>query len=97
MPKSPDRAKFVELVEPRTSAVLDRLDVLGKLARPRDYAFTAADVDAIEAAIINKVGEVMGNFRNPEAATHEPTFKLGADAPTSGTPKPAEKPAAKAS
>lgn len=70
------REKFVKLAEPRTAAVLDRLDTLGKLARPRDYTFTAADVDAIETAITDRLASVLTAFREPDKAKGHAGFSL---------------------
>lgn len=59
------RAQFVTLAEARVQSILDRIAVLTKLARPRDYTYSEADVAAIEAALNGAVAESMQEFRKP--------------------------------
>lgn len=58
-------AKFKELAEKRTSAVLQKLQGLGNLANPSVYEYTPEQVDQIITVIKTEIEGIEAKFREP--------------------------------
>ncbi len=67
------RERFKRLAAQRTSAVLERLKILGNCSNRSAYEYTEADVDKIFGAIEKQLRTVKSKFSYPSEDTH---FKL---------------------
>lgn len=65
------RAAFVNLVNARTGKAMTAISVIGNLANPNSYEYTADDVNKLEAALQAEVSKTIARFRNPAASKKE--------------------------
>ena len=56
------RERFLRIAERRTTAVLQRLRVLGNCANRASYAYTASDIEKIREAIEQQLDRTLAKF-----------------------------------
>ena len=59
---SEKRERFLRLTETRTTAVLQKLRVLGNCANKQNYDYTAEDIARIRASIIQQLDRTLAKF-----------------------------------
>ena len=65
-------ARFKRIAEQRTSAVLDKIRILGNLSNRQMYSYSEEDMDKIFSAINKQLQEVRAKFNSQK----EKRFKL---------------------
>ncbi len=66
------RERFLRIAEKRTTAVLQRLRVLGNCANRASYAYTASDIEKIREAIEQQLDRTLAKFEPQK----DPKFKF---------------------
>ncbi|MHC4343052.1 MAG: hypothetical protein ACYSX0_22940 [Planctomycetota bacterium] len=70
--ESEKRERFLRIAEKRTTAVLQKLRVLGNCANRGTYSYTDADIQKIRRAIEEQLDRTLARFET----TKEPRFKF---------------------
>lgn len=73
----PDETKgeaFKRLATKRVTVAMDKIRLVGNLSSRGNYDYTPEQVDAIEAALVSSIVEIMRKFRNERAAKKEFTL-----------------------
>lgn len=65
--KQEKKMNFVRLARKRTQAVLDKLDLLGKLSNKGNYTYTPSQVGQIMGAILTRVEDVSALFSSDKS------------------------------
>jgi hypothetical protein len=77
------RNRFVKVGTQRVNKAVKSIRLIGNLAKPNAYSFTAADVQDLKAVLVEETKKVLDRFTSAlegKTQTAEVTFQFGAAA-----------------